>query len=132
MLIQNLDRKGKRMTDHAGDLLDQLAETITDNADRKGFWDITDPDLNIPLKLALCFTEISEALEAHRELYDDAEADPLTGMTPMQEEDFTEELADAIIRVLDIAGGYELPIGDAIISKIEKNRARPPKHGKRY
>ena len=120
------------MAEHAGELIDRLAEIISDNNEAKGFWEIPDPLIVIPIKLGLVMGEGGEAMDVHRKAYDDAEEDPLTGMTPMQEDDFTEELADVVIRALDVAGYYELEIGDAIISKIEKNKGRPPKHGRRY
>lgn len=42
-----------------------------------------------------------------------------------------EELADIVIRVLDLAGYLDFRIGDCIILKMEKNKNRPYKHGKR-
>lgn len=117
------------------EVLNDLSEIISEIAESKGFWDPDNVGENavIPLKLALVHSEISEALEAHREEYDDDYADLSTGMTPMQEDDFTEELADAVIRILDIVGYYDLSdFGDILIAKIEKNRNRPYKHGKRY
>lgn len=116
-----------------GEMLDDLAEEISTNAEGKGFWDndISDAGL-IPTKLALIHSETSEALEVHREIYDDSTEDVVTGLTDMAEDDFTEELSDIIIRTLDIAGYYGLDIGRVTISKIEKNKARPHKHGKRY
>lgn len=41
-----------------------------------------------------------------------------------------EELADIIIRTLDLAGYLDFRIGDCVILKMEKNRNRPYKHGK--
>ena len=41
-----------------------------------------------------------------------------------------EELADIVIRVLDLAGYCAIPIGDIILAKMEKNKNRPYKHGK--
>lgn len=121
-------------TVHYGNALDDLAEEIFTISEYKGFWDIDSiSDLAyVPLKLALVHDEVSEALEVHREVYDDSDVDVVTQMTDMQEADFTEELADIIIRVLDIAGSFDLPIGDSVIEKIEANRRRPSRHGKRY
>lgn len=121
------------MADSAAELIDRLAEVVYDNNEQKGFWDHpNDPLTMVPLKLALIHSEISEALAVHRDVYDDEGEDSVIGMTPMQEDDFTEELADIAIRLLDLAGGYELELGDAIVTKIEKNKGRPPKHGRRY
>ena len=41
-----------------------------------------------------------------------------------------EELADVVIRVMDLAGYLEFRLGDCIMFKMEKNRKRPWKHGK--
>jgi phosphoribosyl-ATP pyrophosphohydrolase len=41
-----------------------------------------------------------------------------------------EELADIVIRTLDLAAYLGYPIGDVIIAKMEKNKNRPYKHGK--
>jgi NTP pyrophosphatase (non-canonical NTP hydrolase) len=45
---------------------------------------------------------------------------------------FTEELADTVIRIMDLAGSLRLDLADAIIKKIDYNRTRPHKHGKRF
>lgn len=67
-------------------------------------------------KLALCHSELSEALEGMRKgLKDDHLPE-----RPMLEV----ELADAVIRILDLAGACDLDIGGAIIEKLEYNRKR--------
>lgn len=123
------------MATHYGDALNELAKDIYEVADSKGFWDepFTDDNiLTVPAKLALVHGEADEALEVHREAYNDGEEDPISHLTPMQEDDLTEELADIVIRVLDLAGSYDLDIGNTLVAKVEKNRGRPHKHGKRY
>lgn len=115
-------------------IFDDLAQEISETSEGKGFWpeEVSEPWM-IPIKIALVYTELSEALEAHRKLYDDDTASDYSGMTPMQEDDFQEELADAVIRILDIVGYYGLDdFGLTIIEKMDRNRTRPPKHGKRY
>ena len=41
-----------------------------------------------------------------------------------------EELADVVIRVMDLAGYLDFRLGDCVMLKMEKNRKRPWKHGK--
>ena len=72
---------------------------------------------NIPEKLALIHSEVSEALEATRK-GDDA--------------GFEEELADVIIRVLDLADALDLNMAVAIRDKMIKNESRSVRHGKRF
>lgn len=115
--------------------VDDLASDIFETASTKGFWDYEDVgnDGLIPLKLVLIHSEVTEALDVHRKGYDDELADPVTGLTPMQEDDFLEELADVIIRTLDLAGSFDTGrFGEIVVAKMEKNRNRPFRHGKRY
>lgn len=48
-----------------------------------------------------------------------------------QPERITEELADVIIRVLDLCGHMSADLGGILMRKMEKNHKRPYKHGKR-
>ena len=91
-----------------------LSRDIADWRERKGFR--TDSE-NIPEKIALCHSELSEALEANR-----------SG----DWDNFTEELADTMIRILDICGSLDLNIATAIDKKMQKNEQRPQKHGRKY
>jgi NTP pyrophosphatase (non-canonical NTP hydrolase) len=75
-------------------------------------WNI-DPN-HIPAKLALVHTEVSEATEAFR--IGDLE-------------NFGEELADTIIRILDLANGLGIDMDAAVRAKLEKNKTRGFRHG---
>ena len=68
-------------------------------------------------KIALTHSEPSEALEAEN----------IPGFT-----DLEEELADAVIRILDFAGHHNPRFGEALSAKIAYNLTRPSKHGKAY
>lgn len=70
----------------------------------------------IPEKLALIHSEISEAMEGDRKGLMD---DKLPHRTM-----FEVELADAVIRIFDLAGSQGLDLGGAIVEKIEYNRNR--------
>jgi len=83
-----------------------------------GWWDgISPSDANVvPAKLALVHSEISEALEGHRK---DLMDDKLPHRTMVEV-----ELADAIIRIMDLAGAMGLDLGGAIKEKLEFNAIR--------
>lgn len=87
---------------------------------------------NVGEMLALVHSEISEALEGHRKgLMDDHLTD-----RPM----FDVELADAVIRILDIAAGLKVDLVQVIYEKLAYNRqradhkveARRQANGKKY
>lgn len=108
-----------------------------------------DGEFNIPEKLALVHSEVSEALEAHREgaLATQYESKTPEGKVvllnlmnrgpdgkPLKPVGFMSELADIIIRVGDLAGRMERAeeLERVIYEKMEYNRTRPYKHGKAY
>jgi NTP pyrophosphatase (non-canonical NTP hydrolase) len=108
--------------------IDQLQCESYSLAVEKGFWE--QEDRNIPEALALIHSEISEALEEYRKdenpeftYYRESDGKP---------EGFGFELADAIIRIFDLAEGYGLELEHLIREKLEFNRSRPTKHGKRF
>lgn len=70
----------------------------------------------IASKLALCHSELSEALEGMRKgLKDDH----------LPHRDMVEvELADTVIRIFDLAGFMQLDLGGAIAEKLEYNKSR--------
>lgn len=71
---------------------------------------------NVPEMLCLIHSEISEAMEGHRKsLMDDK-----LPHRPMIEV----ELADAVIRIMDLAGGLGMDLGGAIVEKRAFNRTR--------
>ena len=105
----------------AGDLLEYLCHEASCSA---GWWTdlrtgepiITRPHV-VGEKLMLIVSEISEAMEGHRKgLQDDK-----LPHRPMIEV----ELADAVIRIADLAGALGLDLGGAIAEKLAYNAVRP-------
>lgn len=66
--------------------------------------------------LALIHSEISEGLEAARK---DLPSDHIEGFSGLEE-----ELADAVIRICDLAGALQLRLGAALTAKLAFNRTR--------
>jgi len=120
--------------------LDALTESSYKNSREHGFW--ADADFLeenghkelvyryvIPTKLMLMVSELSEALDNIR----DGTLEKGTTMwyTDTGKPDgFATELADAIIRILDVVGYLDIDITEVIREKEKYNRTRPPKHGK--
>ena len=82
-----------------------------------GWWaePVTTPYL-VPCKLMLMVSEIAEAMEGHRkDLMDDHL--PHRKMIEV-------ELADAVIRIADLAGALGFDLGGAVVEKMEYNARR--------
>lgn len=115
-------------------IIDALATSINDWACRKGFWEfdvIPQSEKDAiwlrnqikATKIMLVVTELAECVEGIRK------------EVPSSIEGFTneeEEIADAIIRLLDYCGQYELRIGEAVLAKMAFNEGRPFRHGKAF
>lgn len=74
-------------------------------------------NLWIAAKLALVHSEVSEGLEGHRKNLPD---DKLPHRSMLEV-----ELADAVIRICDLAGGLGIDLGGAIAEKMAFNAKRP-------
>lgn len=104
-----------------------LARDIHENAREHGWWPEGDDDVNnIPEKLALIHSEISEALEEYRDYEILSEIRHAADGKP---EGFGIELADAVIRTLDLAEYLGIDMMKAIEMKMAYNKTRPLRHG---
>lgn len=88
-------------------------------------------------RIALCHSELSEALEEYRAAKSDYEA----GLTAVRfehsaetpghhkPEGFPVELADVLIRLADMSGAWDIDLAGACVTKLLYNNARPYRHG---
>lgn len=104
------------------DSITSLAQSIYTENTNKGFWEGGPEKANIPEKIALMHSELSEALEAYRANSNDDKLTEYKGLDV--------ELADTVIRIFDFCGAYNIPIGKLIGLKLDYNKSRPYKHGK--
>ena len=99
----------------------KVQETAFGNSVEAGWWDdvTTEEQLfkETPGKLCLIHSEISEAMEGHRKSLQDDHL-PHHSM-------FAVELADAVIRIADLAGKHGIDLGPIIAEKMEYNAVRP-------
>jgi NTP pyrophosphatase (non-canonical NTP hydrolase) len=105
-------------------VLNELAFVINANARSHGFWPEGE-DRNVAEMIALIHSELSEALEGYRH------GNPSDDHVP-EFDSLTVELADAVIRILDMAAGMQLDFAAALIAKMRYNLGRPHKHGKEF
>lgn len=83
------------------------------------------PNPNIPERLALIHSEVSEALEAYR----DGQMQTKCRESDGKPEGFASELADIVIRVMDLAEELKIDLHQEIAVKHGFNMTHPHKHG---
>lgn len=102
---------------------DELQEMVWRTAEQSGWHE---GELDVPAKLLMIHAEVSEAAEELRShhpgtlYYRQGDDKP---------EGFPYELADVVIRCMDLAQSLGIDLQKRIIQKDEFNRTRPHRHG---
>lgn len=123
--------------------IQKISKQINDNAKSKGFWE---NNYNLSEKLMLIVSEIAEAQEADREdhfadldnerislLVDSpTDADFQEMFEETVKNTFEDEMADAVIRILDLCYQRGVDLESHIRLKMKYNSLRPHKHSKKY
>ncbi len=107
----------------AADFIDSfnaLAYNANANAHAKGFYDMPH---EFGTRVALIHSELSEALEGFRQ------GNPASEHIPTYSA-IEEELADVIIRIMDLSAEKGYRVAGAVIAKMAFNTTRPYRHGK--
>lgn len=103
--------------------LRKLQKEIHKIAQEKGWWK---EEREFGTLIALIHSEVSEAMEAWRSEYGCV---PETTFISTKPEGWAVELADAIIRILDVCAYYQVDLEPIINRKMAYNRTRPYRHG---
>jgi NTP pyrophosphatase (non-canonical NTP hydrolase) len=122
-------------------MINELAREIHENNKAKGFYD--DPDKNVGEMLCLIHSEVSEALEADRKgIFTTGDIHLVNGWSDNDsfkaafeknvKDSFEDELADVMIRVMDLAAFKGINLDEHIKAKVRFNTLREHKHGKIY
>lgn len=105
--------------------INQLVKEAHGLAKEKGWHDT---ERSFGELIALCHSELSEALEEYRDgmgvttIYDEIDNNEKPCGIPI-------ELADVVIRIADMCGLYGIDLEGAIKQKLEYNRGRAYRHG---
>jgi NTP pyrophosphatase (non-canonical NTP hydrolase) len=125
-------------------MINQLAKEVHQNARDKGFFE---KEKNIGEMLAIIHSEVSEALEADRKdrYVNRNEAGDINLLCDVPDSaffksffeadyknTFEDELADIVIRVMDLAAFKGIDLEAHIKAKMRYNSMREKYHGKKY
>lgn len=123
-------------------MINNLAQEVYKNAVDKGFYE-NGNGLNVGERIALIHSEVSEALEADRKnkycvfninVINDIESTEIfvEEFKSHVKGTFEEEMADIVIRVMDMCALKGIDLEQHIKAKMRYNSTREKYHGKKY
>lgn len=101
-------------------MINEYAEKVHENSVRHGWWE---SKRDLPEIIALCHSELSEALEAYRN------GEKMMWMNGEKPDGIAVEMCDCIIRILDYLAEEGVDIDYVLAMKHAYNLTRPYKHG---
>lgn len=101
-------------------MINEFAKEVHQNSVNHGWWD---DERELPEIIALCHSELSEALEAYRN------GEEMIWMNDGKPDGVGVEMCDCIIRILDYLACKGFDIDQALEMKHLYNITRPYKHG---
>lgn len=121
-------------------MIKELQKEIHKNAVSKGFYDHPH---NFGNDLMLVVSELGECIEAHRnnewcdikafnEVLISEQYDYATCFEKYVKDTINDEIADAVIRLMDMCEFYGIDLQKHIELKMQYNKTREKKHGKKY
>lgn len=110
----------KEQVIHDLNVIDEFAKEVHQNSVEHGWWD---SERELPEIIALCHSELSEALEAYRN------GEDMIWINDGKPDGIGVEMCDCIIRILDYLAYKGFDIGHALKMKHLYNTTRPYKHG---
>lgn len=103
--------------------INDMVKDAHETAVQHGWWD-KPPEFGT--LIALCHSELSEALEEYRKGKEPAETYYREDGKP---EGIPSELADTVIRIMDMCGYYGIDLEAMMVEKAEFNKSRSYRHG---
>ena len=100
--------------------INEWAKLIHENAINHGWWD---HERNFGEIVALCHSELSEALEAYRN------QEKMIWDNNGKPDGIAVEMVDCVIRIFDFLSKEEIDIENVLKQKHEYNKNRPYRHG---
>lgn len=106
---------------------DEVMKRAYEHSAKAGFWNGYEDHQNFPTKLLLMVSEIIESFEDWRGQKKDERT--LYYLKDGKPEGIYVELADVIIRIMDMAYRDNIPLARLILVKMAYNETRPHMHG---